>query len=103
MNRPSEDPVVRSSRREAVAAFVVWISAMSYTVGYCYFYGYRDPAAIRLVWGVPDWVLYGVVAPWTVCTLAAGCFAFFIADADLGQELDESEDDVFVTLEAGDE
>ncbi|HET6879060.1 MAG TPA: DUF997 family protein [Pirellulales bacterium] len=98
-----EDPIVRSSRREAVAAFAVWLTAMSYTVGYCYFYGYRDPAAIRLIGGVPDWVLYGVVAPWTVCTIVAGAFAYFISDADLGAELDESEGDLFAGDEAGNE
>ena len=83
-----EDAVVRSARREALAGFIVWLLAMSYTVGYCYFYGYqRDPATITLIWGVPDWVLWGIVAPWTACTIAAGCFTYFISDADLGQEL----------------
>lgn len=99
-----EDPVVRSARREALAALAVWILAMSYTVGYCYLYGYRPaPADIRLIAGVPDWVLWGVVAPWTACTLAAAGFAWFVSDADLGPELDESGDELFGEKEQHDE
>lgn len=99
-----EDPVVRSARREALAAFALWILAMSYTVSYVYLYGYqRPPAEIRLIAGVPDWVLWGVVAPWTACTLAAGAFACFLSDADLGQELDEPGDDSFAEKEPRDE
>lgn len=102
MNR--EDPVVRSARREALAALLVWLLAMSYTVGYCYLYGYRrDPSTIRLIWGVPDWVLWGIVAPWTVCTVFAGIFALFVSDADLGQERDEDAGDLFGQPEAGDD
>ena len=87
----SEDRVVRSARREAVAALAIWLAAMSYTLIYCYYFGYqRDPSTLRLIWGVPDWVLWGVVAPWTVCTVASAILAFgFIRDADLGQDLDE--------------
>jgi hypothetical protein len=89
-----EDPVVRTARREAWASLAVWLAAMSYSLACCYFLGYRrDPATLRLIWGVPDWVLWGVAAPWTVCTIVAGLFAFaFVADADLGEELDESSD-----------
>jgi hypothetical protein len=89
-----EDPAVRTARREACASLAVWLAAMSYTLAYCYFFGYqRDPAALKLIWGVPDWVLYGVVAPWTACTIVSGIFAFaFVADVDLGEELDESAD-----------
>jgi hypothetical protein len=35
-----EDPVLRSTRREALIVFVTWIIAMAYTVGYCARYGY---------------------------------------------------------------
>lgn len=70
-----------------LAASIVWLLAMSYTVGYCYLYGYRpDPATIRLIYGVPEWVLWGIVAPWTACTLISGIFAWCMSDADLGRE-----------------
>ena len=91
-----EDPVVRSARREALAALVVWFLAMSYTVAYCYLFGYQQDAAdIRLIYGVPDWVLWGVIAPWTACTVLAALFAFFLGDADLGAELPDSQDELF--------
>jgi hypothetical protein len=98
-----EDPVVRTARREAWFSLAVWLAAMSYSLIYCYFYGYqRDPASLHLIWGVPDWVLWGVVAPWTACTLVSAIFAFgLIADVDLGKELDESLEGE--RLEAGDE
>ncbi|HVA48576.1 MAG TPA: DUF997 family protein [Pirellulales bacterium] len=100
----TEDPIVRSGRREALAALVIWLAAMTYTVGYCYLFGYRSgPASMKLIWGVPDWVLWGVVAPWTACTIAAGVLAFaFMADADLGEERAES-DDLFAPAEQTDE
>jgi hypothetical protein len=48
MPRRSDDPVLRSARREALAAFGVWLAACVYTVGYCYRYGYdRDIESIR--------------------------------------------------------
>ena len=89
-----EDPVVRTARREAWVGLAVWLAAMSYSLACCYFFGYRrDPAALQLIYGVPEWVLWGIVAPWTVCTIIAGLFAFvFVADVDLGEELDESAD-----------
>lgn len=99
-----EDPVVRSARREALAALAVWLAAMSYTVGYCYLYGFRrDPSTIRLIWGVPDWVLWGVVAPWSTCTLLAGLFTWFMPDDDLGPELAESTDELLSPREPGNE
>lgn len=83
-----EDPVVRTARREACVGFAVWLTAMCYSLAWCYFYGYqRDPATLRLIWGVPDWVLWGIVAPWTVCTLVSAILAFgLIADVDLGTD-----------------
>lgn len=89
-----EDPVVRTARREAWVGLSVWLAAMSYSLACCYFFGYRrDPATLQLIYGVPEWVLWGVVAPWTVCTIVAALFAFvFVADVDLGEELDESSD-----------
>ena len=57
-----------SSRREAVAVMVTWLAAMVYTVGYCYLYGYnRRAESLTFVWGFPDWVFWGIVAPWAVC------------------------------------
>jgi hypothetical protein len=100
-----EHPVVRTARREACGSLAVWLAAMSYSLTYCHFFGYqRDPSTLRLIWGVPDWVLWGIVAPWTACTLVSAVFAFgFVADVDLGEERDDSADDLFASREAGDD
>jgi hypothetical protein len=83
-----DDPVLRSARREALVVLAVWLTAMLYTVGYCYAFGYRrDPESLTFVLGFPDWVFWGIVTPWTVCTLFSGWFAFaFMTDDDLGAE-----------------
>jgi hypothetical protein len=35
-----EDPVLVSSRREALVVFATWLTALTWSVGYCYSYGY---------------------------------------------------------------
>jgi hypothetical protein len=39
------------------------------------------------VFGIPDWVFYGVFLPWTVCTILAFIVSkYVIRDEDLGEE-----------------
>jgi hypothetical protein len=81
--------VLCSARREALVVLAVWLAAMAYTVGYCYSFGYgRDPETLAFVFGFPDWIFLGIIAPWAVCVAFSWWFAFvFMADADLGEEL----------------
>jgi hypothetical protein len=95
------------ARREAVVVGLVWLAALVWTVGYCYLRGYdHDPASwvvraglavprtdadFRTVFGLPDWVAYGIVAPWAVCTLFTLVFGLVgMPDDDLGAEAGES-------------
>ena len=99
MSDPSEmreDPVLHSSRREAIVVLISWLCAFAYTVTYCYRYGYNRPAEdLQFVLGFPDWIFWGIVTPWAVCFVIAWWFSYvFVTDADLGQELDET-DDIF--------
>lgn len=96
MNAPNEDPAVRSARREALVVFGIWFVAMVYTVGYCSLNGYgRSADDLKFVLGFPDWVFYGVVAPWVVCSGISLWFgATFMKDEDLGEELPEQEDEL---------
>jgi hypothetical protein len=101
-----EDPIVRSSRREAVLTVVIWASTLAYTVGYCYTHGYSRGAGtndrkldaslegMTFYFGWPDWVFWGIVVPWGVCTVVSAIFAFvFMRDAPLAAEGgDEPED-----------
>jgi len=91
---PCDDPVLRSARREALVVLAVWLAALVYTVGYCYAFGYgRDPETLAFVFGVPDWVFWGIIAPWAACVVFSCWFAFvFMTDADLGEELADDQE-----------
>lgn len=84
----SEDPVVRSSRREAIITGITFLAALAWTVGYCGMYGYgRKVADLKFVFGLPDWIFWGVVFPWSVCIIFSIIFgAFVMGDEDLGAE-----------------
>jgi len=86
-----EDPVLTSARREAWLVFLIWLAACVYTVGFSYRYGYeRDADTLTYVLGFPDWVFWGVITPWSVCTLLCFVVAYFvIADDDLGEAREE--------------
>ena len=89
-----EDPVVTSSRREAIVATLMWAAALIYSVGYCYKHGYNRPLdkdlnGMDFYFGWPDWVFWGVVVPWLVCVVASTIFAFFfMSDGKLADDLD---------------
>ena len=96
MSPPTDDPVLRSARREALVVFAAWLAAMTYTVTYCYLHGYnRTQESLTFVLGFPDWVFWGIVVPWSVCVLFSFWFgATFMKDEDLGEELPEQEDEL---------
>jgi hypothetical protein len=76
--KKKELPLLKSARREAKAAFCIWLAAMTYSVGYCSLFGYgRTPESLTFILGFPDWVFWGLVVPWGVCTIVATLFAFF--------------------------
>lgn len=91
-----EDPVVTSSRREAIWTTLLWAAALAYSVGYCYVHGYRhsrpldkDLTGMTFYFGWPDWVFWGIVAPWLVCVVISTVFAFaFMRDGKLADDLD---------------
>lgn len=88
------DPLLRHARREAVAVFLIWLAALCYTVGYCYLYGYeRKIEDLKFVLGIPDWVFWGIITPWAVCTVVSCLFSLFVMrDDDLGEEWNPSLD-----------
>jgi hypothetical protein len=96
MPPPTDDPVLRSARREALVVFASWLAAMIYTVSYCYLNGYnRAQESLTFVLGFPDWVFWGIVVPWSVCIAFSFWFgATFMRDEDLGEELPEQEDEL---------
>jgi hypothetical protein len=93
MRSANEDPVLTSSRREALITFAIWLMACIYSISVCYRYGYgRDVTTLTYVLGFPDWIFYGVVLPWTICTVLCFVMAYcVIADAELGEEQAEEQ------------
>lgn len=98
MNDRPEDPVLTSARREAVLTFLIWLAACIYSVTVCFRLGSgRDVTTLTYVLGFPDWIFWGIVAPWTFCTVLCLVLAtFVITDEDLGEEQTEE------TLTGGD-
>lgn len=90
MTRPQEDTLVRRARREAAVALALWFAAMIYSITYCYLFGYgRQADSLSFVLWFPDWVFWGIVLPWTICTVGSIPFAFrFMGDEELGAEID---------------
>jgi len=83
-----EDPVLKSARREALIVFATWIIAMAYTIGYCMRYGYgRKVEELQYVFGLPDWIFWGIVVPWGVWVVFSWIFgSVLMTDEDLGED-----------------
>jgi Protein of unknown function (DUF997) len=88
MPAKQDDPVLRTSRREATVVLAIWLTVMSYTVGTCWWRGYgRDWETVTFVFGFPDWVFWGIICPWLSCVALAWWFAYrFMSDQSLGEE-----------------
>lgn len=87
------DPVLKNARREAVIIGLAWLASTVYSCGYSYAFGYKRAgwtpgvADIHPIFGVPSWVVWGVIAPWFVCGLFTLWFAgFSMTDDDLGED-----------------
>lgn len=96
------DPTYENARKEAIGIGLIWLVCTVYCCVYCYFFGYNvDGMAktvddVRPIWGIPSWIVWGVFAPWVVCTFINIWFAgFYMADDDLGRDhAAELEDDI---------
>lgn len=83
MPTPQEDPLVRSARREALIVGAISLVSMAYTLVYCGIYAYgRKASEIEIIFGFPDWVFWGVLVPWGICTVISIVFAFWIMQDD---------------------
>ena len=97
---PTEDPLVRSSRREAILVLVIWAAALGFSVWYCKTFGYDSTRELTFVLGIPKWVFVGVLIPWLVCTAAGVLFAnVFMRDDPLGSEREIESDAIAEELD----
>jgi hypothetical protein len=69
------DPEYRAAVREALVILAIFVAALAYTIAFCYGLDH-DVESVRLYWGIPGWVLWGIMAPWTVCVVFTGWFCF---------------------------
>jgi len=95
MPQPHEDPVVTSSRREAIVILLIWLTALTYSVTYCYLHGYhRPPETLTLIGGIPDWCFWGIVVPWALCVGLSWLLArFLMPRQELGEDREEGPGD----------
>jgi hypothetical protein len=89
----TEDPLLRSSRREMWIATAMWLTAMVVTLTVSLNWGYgRDPATLTYVLGFPDWIFWGVIVPWVASTVLATLFSLgFMQDFPLGDAPGDNE------------
>lgn len=67
-------------RTEAVVAGGLWVVFAIWTIGACYVLGYKAEKT-TFFYGIPTWILWGVMLPWVAATVANSVFAiFFMAD-----------------------
>ncbi|MCY3628799.1 MAG: hypothetical protein OXI05_11570 [Bacteroidota bacterium] len=71
----------RRARREALHILVAWGICMIWTIGYCAFFAYGS-GDISLLWGMPQWVVFGIALPWVIATLYSLWFALFYMKAE---------------------
>jgi len=81
------DPVFVQSLRESGVILLTWLACFVWTFTYCTRYGYPtdvDPAAFPTVLGMPSWVVWGIVLPWSLANIVTLLFCFgFMQDATL--------------------
>jgi len=91
-NQRPEQQLLRHARREGLLLMAVWAVALIWSVGYCRIFGYPPPDSVEvsLILGMPEWVVWGIVVPWTICLAFTVWFCFyFMADDDLGRDPEE--------------
>lgn len=65
---------------------LTWLAACIYTCGYAFFFGYGKEYP-RLIWGIPEWIVWGIGVPWFACLAVTVWLSLWgIRDEDLGEE-----------------
>jgi|FaiFalDrversion3_1042247.scaffolds.fasta_scaffold16482_1 hypothetical protein len=88
------------ARRDMLLTVWVWAVALVWTVGYCWLRGYAhepdslwvklglattDAEVHPLHLGMPNWVFWGVVLPWMLCSCFTMVLSFLLPDDPLDQ------------------
>lgn len=88
---PDYDPLFIHARREAVFIFLLWLACLAWCVPYCYINGYVPvDQEVELLWGLPKWIVLGILGPWLIADVVTILFCIFIfREDDLGEAGDE--------------
>ncbi len=68
------DPGFHQARREALQILILSGICMIWTVGYCGMFAYRT-SEVTFLWGIPQWVIFGIALPWLSATVYSLWFA----------------------------
>lgn len=89
--KPTDDPVYRSSLKDARFGMTFWTIATVLVCSLSYYLGYQRPgqkltaADVQPIFGMPRWFFISVLVPWVVCSVICVVYAGFImTDEDLG-------------------
>ncbi|MCA9047567.1 MAG: hypothetical protein KDA89_02495 [Planctomycetaceae bacterium] len=89
------DPLYQSGLREGRTILLMWATCFVWTLTVCLTFGYPEsvnPETFPMVLGLPAWVFWGVLFPWTISNVVTVWFCLFrMEDGDLGTEPDEEE------------
>ena len=85
IDSPPDDPVFLNSRREFLIIMGVWAVCLLWVVPYCYLFGYHtisDPADLKLVLGMPSWVVWGIAVPWLLADIVTIILCLWVIKDD---------------------
>ena len=79
MNNQAEVNSLRQSRRELLFILLTWLGCGLWVIVYCGLYGYNlAPVNISTTFGFPDWVFWGIAAPWMVANVVTFWFCLCV-------------------------
>lgn len=70
---------VRSARRESLTILIAWMLSCAWVIAYCGLRAYPDSPfeETSLLFGFPDWVVWGIALPWLACNVFTIVFCLF--------------------------
>lgn len=69
--------------KEFKFAFTTTMLYILISCAICYVLGYNKPAEeINIIWGLPAWVLFGIVIPWVAMVKLTVYYGFFVMKGD---------------------
>lgn len=84
----------RQARRELKFQLVTWTLFAVWVVGYCGVTAFEaEKAEVTTTLGMPDWVVWGIAAPWVVAFVVTVWFAgWFMKDTELVDDFQTPEE-----------